>query len=236
VSVVRRVFWRVCALFLSLSAAASASVAGTQDTWRGDLWATWNSLNGDAYALDGVGRFLPEGRPPRCDAQGLVRYAGTSLRYRGAVYVAPAFRERLARFELVAADVAREIYGRAPTRLRHAGAFSCRATRQRSQRLSEHALGNAIDVIGFDFARAPAPRRGATLPKALRRPFEVRVERHWKPAAADASTNLHMAFLRALAERLAERDDVFRVMIGPSHRDHVDHFHFDMSPWHYVNF
>ncbi|MEO8183488.1 MAG: extensin family protein [Deltaproteobacteria bacterium] len=222
---------------LPRSAAAGSESSWTAEPWREQLWASWNSLHGDAYGLDAVGRRLEQGQHLDCDGQNLVRYAGSDIRYQGGVFVHPEFRERLARFESLVAEVGREIYGRAPTRLRHAGAFNCRSTRQRSYRISEHALGNAIDILGFDFGpakrRAPLP---AGLAKALRRSFQVRVARHWHEAASDPVATLHATFLRTLAARLEERGDVFRVMIGPSHRDHADHFHFDMSPWHYVNF
>ena len=208
-----------------------------QQPWRESLWATWNSLRDDAYALDSVGRTLPEGQRPDCRAQSLVRYAGQTLRYQGAVSVHPGFRERLERFERVVAEVAREVYGRAPARLRHAGAFSCRSTRQRGYRLSEHALGNANDVTGFDFGSAARPDPVPPhLPKALRKPFQVRVSRHWQASDVSPMASLHSTFLRALAARLEQDDHIFRVMIGPAHRDHADHFHFDMSPWRYVNF
>jgi hypothetical protein len=145
--------------------------------------------------------------------------------------------DRLVRFEGLVVEVAEEIYGRAPARLRHVGAYSCRPTRQRSQRLSEHALGNAIDVIGFDFARAPRARAlAAGLPSKLSQPFRVRVAEHWAPRDAGAVAAAHARFLHTLAARLGDRSDVFRGMIGPSRRDHADHFHLDMSPWRYVWF
>jgi len=101
--------------------------------------------------------------------------------------------------------------------------------------VSEHALGNAIDVLGFDFGPAtktePLP---AELPKTLRGPFEVRVRRHWQ-ATTTPTAEVHARFLRELTERLADRRDVFRSMFGPGHRGHADHFHFDMSPWRYVD-
>jgi hypothetical protein len=226
-----------CCAALSTPAGAATEPALEQQSWRESLWATWNSLHHDAYALDSVGRTLAEGRRPDCRGQSLVRYAGEELRYHGAVYVNPSFRQRLERFERVVAEVAREVYGRAPTRLRHAGAFSCRTTRQRGYRLSEHALGNAIDVTGFDFGSAA--RRDAVpgeLPKVLRKPFQVRVSRHWQAPDDNPMASWHATFLRTLATRLEQSDDIFRVMIGPSHRDHADHFHFDMSPWRYINF
>jgi len=204
---------------------------------REALWAAWNSLNGDAYELDGVTRFLDDGRRPDCRAHSLVRYAGKALRYSSPVYVHAAFVERLARFEQIVVEVGKEIYGRAPTRLRHAGAFSCRPSRRRVQRLSEHALGNAIDVVGFDFGgatrRQPVP---VAVAKRWRAAFQVRIAHDWREPSAEATPGIHTRFLHALAERLAAREDVFRGMIGPSQRDHADHFHLDMAPWRYVRF
>jgi hypothetical protein len=204
---------------------------------REALWAAWNSLRGDSYDLDGVTRFLDDGKRPDCSAKSLVRYSGKALRYQSPVYVHAAFLERLARFEEIVVEVGTEIYGRAPTRLRHAGAFSCRPSRRRAHRLSEHALGNAIDVLGFDFGsanrRQPLP---VAVPKRWRAPFQIRIARDWSEPTAEAAPSIHTRFLHALTERLAERSDVFRGMIGPSQRDHADHFHLDMAPWRYVRF
>lgn len=204
---------------------------------RTQLWAAWNSLRGDAYELDGVERFIASGATIGCNPGALVVHRGRLLPYRGSVQVDPAFAERLVRFEQLAIDVAREVYGRAPERLRHVGAYSCRPTRNRSARMSEHALGNAIDVVGFDFG--PARQReplAVGLPRALRGAFQVRVERHWSAADQSPVARTHELFLRELAARLSDRSDVFRGMIGPSRSDHSDHFHFDMSPWRYVYF
>jgi hypothetical protein len=204
---------------------------------RTELWATWNSLRGDAYELDAVERFLEDGQHPHCSPESLVRHAGTYLRYKGSVQVDRAFRERLVRFERVVSDLALEMYGRPPLRIQHFGAFSCRSSRKRSQRLSEHALGNAIDISGFDFSRASAQQPlPADAPNGLRRPFQIRVARHWNADSDDAMTQRHRRFLHELASRLSARSDVFRGMIGPSQSDHTDHFHFDMSPWRYVYF
>jgi hypothetical protein len=207
-------------------------------TWN-ELLAGWNSLRGDPYPLDPVTRSLDAGQRIRCDPHPLVAYKGKAVRYRSTVWINPAFRDRLERFEGIVDDVATEIYGRAPLWLDHFGAYNCRSTRHHTGRLSEHALGNALDVAGFDFG--PAPRGQAVppdLPRALRSPFQVRIGRHWQPDAArptSAINSLHARFLHELALR-CEQSGVFRVMIGPSQRDHTDHFHFDMSPWHYVNF
>jgi hypothetical protein len=101
--------------------------------------------------------------------------------------------------------------------------------------VSEHALGNAVDVLGFDFGPAtktePLPEG---LPKHLRGPFEVRVRKHWQ-ATKTPTAELHAKFLTVLTERLAERRDIFRSMFGPGHPGHADHFHFDMAPWRWVD-
>ena len=143
----------------------------------------------------------------------------------------PAFAERLARLERAAIEVGEEVYGRAPSRIRHMGAYVCRKSRFRPRRISEHALGNAIDVLGFDFSPAKSAQAAEHLPPGLRWSFQVSVARHWTPRA-DAASALHAQFLKKLTERVLE-DSIFRVALGPSHRGHHDHFHFDMSPWTY---
>jgi hypothetical protein len=164
----------------------------------------------------------------------MVRYSGTHLRYAGPLLVSEPFQQRLARFEAIAAEVAREVYGREPRRIRHYGAFSCRSTRNRRHVVSEHALGNELDVVGFDFASAtkaaPLP---AGLPRALRGHFQVRIARHW--SATSETGAIHARFLALLTERLRDRRDVFRSMFGPGHGGHDDHLHLDASPWRYVD-
>lgn len=210
---------------------------GLMSLSRSELWAAWNSLRGDTYALDPIERIVDTGAGIECDASGLVNHRGELVPYLGSVRVDPAFRERLVRFERLLADVAMEVYGRAPARVRHLGAYVCRSTRNRSYRMSEHALGNAIDIAGFDFARAgkrqPLP---LGLPRELRGAFQIRVARHWNERANGPVAAVHARFLHALADRLSARSDIFRGMIGPSRSDHSDHFHFDMSPWRYVYF
>lgn len=46
---------------------------------------------------------------------------------------------------------------------------------------------------------------------------------------------VHQRFLHTLTQRLEERPDIFRILIGPGHGHHDDHFHFDASPWRYVD-
>ena len=204
---------------------------------RATVLSAWNELRGDAYPLDRFERWLAPGERVSCDQKGMVVYHGTKLRYAGSLSVAPAFRERLERFEDVAAQAAREIYGREPRLIRHYGAFSCRATRNRKHVVSEHALGNALDLVGFDFGFAsktqPLPNG---LPKQLRAPFQVSVARHWRPKdPKNTAAAAHSRFLALLTERLRARDDIFRSMFGPGHGGHDDHLHLDAAPWRYVD-
>ena len=100
--------------------------------------------------------------------------------------------------------------------------------------LSEHALGNAIDVLGFDFGPATkAEPLVPGLPKDLKYPFEVRVLRHWGKTGGKSA--IRARFLARLTDELAERPDIFRCMFGPGHGGHDDHLHLDVSPWRWLD-
>ena len=139
--------------------------------------ATADPLKDPPYPLDVVPRSAPAG-DLACPHVELVAYTGDVLRYKPIVWVYTGFRPRLAAFEAVVRDVAVEVYGRAPERIVSLGAYGCRRMRDHAGWLSEHALGNAIDVEGFDFGHLP---RSTTLPPGLdaafAQGFEVRVLR-----------------------------------------------------------
>jgi hypothetical protein len=190
---------------------------------RGGLSALFNEVRGEPYPLDALSR--EAGPDAGCPTVELTTYTGS---FSPALRVTPAFAERLTRFERISGELARSMFGRAPARIRHAGAYLCRPIRQRSERWSEHALGNAVDVTGFDFPRLPRGDAGVgPLPPRLQRPFEIRVGKHWH---AGEDEPLRGAFLHQLSDRL---DDVFRGMIGPADPNHRTHLHFDMGPWRY---
>jgi hypothetical protein len=149
-------------------------------------------------------------------------FAGESLRFSPAAKVVEPFRQRLLVFEQVVREVSERVYGRSPSAILVADSYSCRSVGGENRKLSEHALGNAIDITGFDFA-----------PSALRAGFQVRVDRHWQ-AKGDATSTQHAYFLDQLTRELVERE-TFRTLLGPAHPDHSDHFHFDMAPWSYVH-
>jgi hypothetical protein len=100
------------------------------------------------------------------------------------------------------------------------GTFSCRKVRGGfTGRLSEHAVGNAIDFGGF------VPRRGATL----------NVGRDYRPL--EDSPGARGLFLRGVFWELRAHGGLTHV-IGPETRaDHHDHIHIDRGEpwWHFAD-
>jgi hypothetical protein len=208
----------LCAL--SLADAATAAAA--------DLEAPIGS-----YPLDGIARVVPKGAALPCARGELVIYRGEQMRFSRPARVHAAFRGRLQALEQLVAETATAVYGRAPRRLLHLGTHNCRRIRLYPDFLSEHALGNAIDLAGFDFG--PLPRGAALpsdLPRALRRGFEVRVDRHWN--ASEGTGAIHRRFWHTLAQRLIAREDLFRVVLGPAWPGHHNHLHLDVAPYRMV--
>ncbi len=181
------------------------------------------------YPLDDLPREVAPGQP-QCPEVDLETYRGSVVRYQKPTRIYVGFEEPLRRFEEIARDTAIEVYGRAPRVLRHDGTYNCRSVRGIASLLSEHALGNAIDVEGFDFGPAP---RGVKAPRGLRGSFSVRLGKHWNARTGVAA--LHARFLRLLAERVIERPDLFRVVLGPSYPGHQGHFHFDLAPYRLID-
>jgi len=92
-------------------------------------------------------------------------------------------------------------------RLDHMGAYSCRTVRDAKGRMSEHAIGHAIDISGFLLADGT----------------KIVVEKDW------FSTGPKHDFLRAVAKAACER---FAVVLTPNYNlDHFNHIHADLSKW-----
>ena len=186
-----------------------------------------------SYALDAVPRVLEHGQDLPCGDAPLVAYRGSRMRLGKPGRVHPAFVSKLEGMEAIVEATAREVYGRAPRRLVHLGTQACRRMRRYPDWVSEHALGNAIDLAGFDFG--PLPRGEALpegVPSALRRAFSVRIDAHW--TATHGPGALHARFLRSLAARLIERRDLFRCVLGPAYPGHHNHLHLDFAPYRVV--
>lgn len=169
----------------------------------------------------------------KCPKVDLVDHRGDTVRFSPPAHVFSGFRDRLAKLEGVVAEVAIEVYGRAPVRIVNLGTFNCRRMTSYPDWLSEHGLGNAIDVAGFDFGGlAKDAKLPAGLHKSFKGPFEVRLDKHWNANVGLAA--VHARFLKTLARRLIGRKDVFRVLLGPGYPGHANHFHFDMAPFRLV--
>ena len=172
------------------------------------------------YAFDELPREV-RGKVSCPDVE-LTDYAGEGVQLVPAARVAAPFRGHLVELERVVREVSKEFYGRAPSAVLVAASYDCRPVTGNRRRLSEHALGNAIDITAFRFDG-----------DGVQPGFEVRVDKHWK-ADGDDTVERHARFLQALTQALIARD-VFRTLLGPAHPDHHDHFHFDMAPHHYVH-
>lgn len=99
---------------------------------------------------------------------------------------------------------ARDVFGQPVTQVEHVGSFACRAIAG-SQRRSQHATANALDIVGFRLADG---RR-------------ISVLRDW-PGEGDRAR-----FLRRVQEAAC---DSFNVTLGPRYNQaHRDHFHLDMG-------
>lgn len=98
-------------------------------------------------------------------------------------------------------------FGQPVARLRHMGGYACRERSSGGGRLSEHALGKAIDIGGFELADGTI----------------VDVEDDWSAGGRKE------AFLRDIAAGACR---LFSVVLTPNHdRDHHDHIHLDIGPW-----
>lgn len=221
------------ALALALAALALSSAspgpAGAQPAADSD------DLAREGYPLDAIPRRVEPTGPMRCPEVPLQTYAGTAIPWKKALKVHPAFARRLAEFERLAVSVATRVYGRAPTNIAHLGSYKCRRIRRYPDLLSEHGLGNAIDITRFEFSALP---RGATappgLPRALTRAFSASILDHWDSPEDGRPKSYHRRFLRELARELEARPDIFRVLLGPAYPGHKDHFHFDAAPYRLV--
>jgi hypothetical protein len=213
---------RVVVAVLALSACNPFSAA------ERNRWA------GDPYALDEFPRNASPDERVECHPELLVSYGGAQVKLEPPARIAEPFRERLQRFERVVSEIGIAVYGRAPSRILHAGTYACRQIAHRQERLSEHALGNAIDVTGFRFPALAEPTATFELPSRLRAPFAVTVARDWNGKEREGeAARRHRQFFEALARTLRERP-LFRSAIGPADPNHQTHLHLDMAPWSYV--
>ncbi|MGG5871968.1 extensin family protein [Pseudomonas peli] len=102
--------------------------------------------------------------------------------------------------------IAQGVFGQRVARVEHVGSFACR-TIAGSQRRSQHASANALDIIGF---RLTDGRR-------------ISVLQDWPKQGKNAE------FLRQVQQAACKR---FNTTLGPDYNAaHRDHFHVDMGLW-----
>jgi hypothetical protein len=149
----------------------------------------------------------PEALDSRCHVDTAVQVSRIDAALSRPVTMSCAMASRLDEFEREAAQpLARAELGRRIAQIDHLGSYSCRRNTGRPSRLSEHALGRAIDIAGFRLSDGS----------------RVSVERDWSDPGAKG------VFLHRLAAKACR---YFSVVLTPaSNADHYNHLHFDIGP------
>ena len=141
-----------------------------------------------------------------CHVDTAVRVSRVAVGLNRPAVMSCALASRLDDFEReVVQPAAKAELGQRVVRINQMGSFSCRRVAGRS-RLSQHALGQAIDIGGFRLSD------GST----------ISVERDWNEPGPKR------LFLRHLARRAC---GYFSVVLTPdSNADHYNHLHLDIGP------
>lgn len=221
-------------------------ITGWVALWLSILATASRAHDGDAgmqpYSLDGLERVVDAAGAIRCPAVPMLVHSGKLLKWRTPIKIYEGFLPSIVGLEGIINSIAERVYGRAPKQIRHLGSYNCRRIRLYPTLLSEHGIANAIDVEGFDFeALSPSQRDNSRLPKALQRRFTTTILEHWNGPEeagneAQRAAVLHRRFWRELADELAQRPDLFRVVLGPAYPGHKNHLHLDMAPYRLVNY
>jgi hypothetical protein len=148
-----------------------------------------------------------EASDSRCRVDTAVRVSRVEALLSRPATMSCAMASRLDEFEReVVQPLARAELGHRVARIDHLGSFSCRANTGRPSRLSQHALGQAIDIAGFRLADGS----------------RVSVEHDWSDSGEKGS------FLHRLASKACR---YFSVVLTPdSNADHYNHLHLDIGP------
>jgi hypothetical protein len=146
--------------------------------------------------------------PNGCRLTDAVRLTRSTVALDQPVQFNCATAMHLLRFERdVVQPAALRHFGQPLARIRHFGGFACRGRADGAPRLSEHALGNAIDIAGFD----------------LRDGTQITVARHWRDPGPRG------AFLQDVARGACT---VFHLVLTPrTDALHRSHFHLDIGRW-----
>lgn len=146
--------------------------------------------------------------PNGCRLTDAVRMTRSTVALDQPVQFNCATAQHLLRFERdVVQPAAQRHFGQRLTRIRHFGGFACRGRADGARVLSEHALGNAIDIAGFDLSDGT----------------QITVGRHWNDPGPRG------AFLQEVARGACT---VFHLVLTPrTDALHRSHFHLDIGRW-----
>lgn len=134
----------------------------------------------------------------------------TGLRFHPPARVNCGFGQRLARFEVVVQDVAREIFHAKVASVEQLGTYNCRRMAAYPDLVSEHSFANAIDIAAFILTNGQ----------------RIVVEKDWV-GAQQATARRASLFLRRVTRRLFD-EHVFNVVLTPSYdAHHRNHLHLD---------
>lgn len=149
---------------------------------------------------------LPDSTPQAgCPVENAVRVRGSAVRFNAPFMATCPLAAAYALFERHGLQpAAEEVFGQPVVRVDHFGSFACRNI-ARSNRRSQHASANALDLAGFRLADGT----------------RITVARDWNGDGDKAR------FLRAVK---AAACDAFRITLSPEYNAaHHDHFHVDMG-------
>ncbi len=148
--------------------------------------------------------------PDGCGVQDAVMLQRSTMRLSRPTVVTCDLAYAIARFEFeVLQPLAEELFKKEVKRIDHVGSYNCRGIRNNRARLSEHAKGRAIDIIGVELTDGT----------------RIRVESDWRDPGPKGQ------FLRRATKTACS---LFSVVLGPNaDRDHRDHLHLDVGPQRY---
>ncbi|MFM8678228.1 MAG: extensin family protein [Alphaproteobacteria bacterium] len=168
------------------------------------------SCAGELRAAGAAFEPLPDRQGPGdCRLVDAVRLQRSSVALDQPAQLGCATATHLLRLEAeVLQPAAQRHFGQRVVRIRHVGGYACRARNGDPRgRLSEHALGRAIDIAGFDLADGT----------------QVTVSRHWDERGPRGT------FLRDVARGAC---GIFHLVLTPrTDALHRSHFHLDIGRW-----
>jgi hypothetical protein len=162
-----------------------------------------------------VFRSLPDREKPDQNGCGIphgviVTKGPTGITYSGPLMIDCSLALTLPSVEKVIQEEAARHLGQPITRITTLGTYSCRSVRGWKDRISQHALGDAMDMAAF------TPKKGQAA--SVMRDYQVGV---------DEPTTPRGKFLRAIYGRLWSEGGVTRVLGPEWDAAHRDHFHLD---------